>query len=224
MKRLFGWWWLDAERAQLIIPGTGQSVRYAGRVDDDADLGLAGNSDRHWMRFEYEDGECRYPLLVEYRNIQDERPRFWRPVVGRVDHVRSAALWRKETNSATANPPYGLWRRVDDRICGAFACRPRLEVVGTKPSRPAINGGWLNGRWTSELYCRGPRATGRRCRTRRATPRLSPCTRFSTPSASPRSRDAHRCSCWTGKRSAPRTRRQPVANRLAAGRAGTLPA
>jgi hypothetical protein len=63
-----------------------------------------------------------------------------------LDHQRSAEIWRKETNSDTLHPPYGIWRRVDDCAFDALLCWPELEATW-RPALGSVRSGWLNGKW-----------------------------------------------------------------------------
>jgi hypothetical protein len=141
------WWSVDAGQAAAVSPDTNQRISYVGRAADDADLGLVSTQHRYWMRFDYEDAECKYPLLVEWQNERRGGTQRWR-----LDHIRSAALWRRESASAAANPSYGQWRRVDDAITQALTRWPATDVIGPAPSSICINGGWHNGTWTGQYY------------------------------------------------------------------------
>ena len=149
MKRAFSWWFVDQKRNALVNPSTGQQVRFVRRIIA-PELDLPASPHRYWMRFEYEDQDCRYPLLVE-----------WRPDVGgslganttcRVDHVRSAKLWAHEGGSGAGHPPFGLWKRVHVATADAFSCWPPMDAVGPAPGQVWIVGGWCNGVWTDTFY------------------------------------------------------------------------
>jgi hypothetical protein len=148
-QRLFGWWLFDAESSAVIHETTGQVVRLVGRLNPD-EFSLTESENRIWMRFEYQDREARFPILIEWRNVPSKVR--GRPLVWRVDYVRSAALWRRETGISSTHPPYGLWRRVDDCLTDALASWPAHPKTGAKPKYIGLNGGWLNGAWASELY------------------------------------------------------------------------
>ncbi|HLG84697.1 MAG TPA: hypothetical protein VKY22_27140 [Bradyrhizobium sp.] len=147
-QRLLGWWLFDADQVQIIHATTGQVLRSLGHPNSGHGLTESGN--RIWMSFEYRDRDIRVPLLIEWRNIPSAVG--GRPLVWRVDYIRSAMLWRADTNSQPAFPPYGVWRRVDDFLTDALACWPAHAQTGAKPGRIAFNGGWLNGSWTSTFY------------------------------------------------------------------------
>jgi hypothetical protein len=147
MQPYAGWWSADPSRAAAVSPDTNQRISYIGRAADDSDLGLVSIQHRFWMRFEYEDAECKYPLLIEWQNERRGGTQRWR-----VDHIRSAALWRREAASAASNPAYGLWRRADDAITQALARWPATDAIGPAPSGICINGGWHNGAWTGQYY------------------------------------------------------------------------
>src|SRR5262245_32584686 len=98
----YGGWRYNGEHAAMLLTTTGQRVRYIVRADRDDTLGLTESRNRYWMRFEYEDRDVRYPLLVEWRSVPSKDAK--RPLVWRVDHVRSAELWQREA-SLTSSPP-----------------------------------------------------------------------------------------------------------------------
>ena len=150
MRPLLGWWLFDPQRPAIMHATTRQTLCYRGAASHKEQLGLTESGNRRWLRFDYEDEETRYPVLVEWRNVPT--PASGRPLVWRVDHLRSAALWRIETASGSAIPPYGLWRRVDDCLTDALACWPSNALTGLKPAFIALNGGWFNGAWTPEFY------------------------------------------------------------------------
>jgi hypothetical protein len=141
------WWLVDIGRAAAASPDTNQRISYVGKAADDPELGLMSIQHRFWMRYDYEDAECRYPLLVEWQNERRSGTQRWR-----VDHIRSAALWRRESASAAANPTYGLWRRVDDASTRALTCWPPTDAIGPAPANICVNGGWHNGAWTDQYY------------------------------------------------------------------------
>ena len=147
-QQLLGWWLFDAGKYQIIHATTGQVLRFVGHSNSGPGLTESGN--RIWMSFEYRDRDISFPLVIEWRNVPSTAG--GRPLVWRVDYIRSAGLWRVETNAQQAFPPYGLWRRVDDFLTDALACWPAHPKTGAKPGRIAFNGGWLNGSWTSALY------------------------------------------------------------------------
>ena len=147
-QQLLGWWLFDSDRNEIIHASTGQFLRYLGRSKCVAELAETAN--HAWMRFDYQDHDIRFPLLIEWRNIPSKVA--GRPLVWRVDYIRSATLWRTETNTQQAFPAYGLWRRVDDFLTDALACWPAHPRTGAKPGRIALNGGWLNGIWTAAFY------------------------------------------------------------------------
>ena len=150
-QQLLGWWLFDAGQEQIIHATTGQLLRFVGHANSGPGLTESGN--RIWMSFEYRDRDIRFPLVIEWRNVPSTASTVGgRPLVWRVDYIRSAGLWRIETNAQQAFPPYGLWRRVDDFLTDALACWPAHPKTGAKPGRIAFNGGWLNGSWTSAFY------------------------------------------------------------------------
>ena len=146
---LIGWWMFEAGQAGIVHATTGQALRHLGVAQPETALPRSRN--RIWMVFSYRDPDIELPLLVEWRNVPSAADKS-RPLVWRVDYVRSALLWAAKTHAAQPCPSYGLWRRIDDFLTDALACWPAHAVTGAKPGRIAFNGGWLNGRWTSELY------------------------------------------------------------------------
>jgi hypothetical protein len=150
MKRPFIWWDTDAKRSVVANPSTGQTLRYVKRIAP-GELDLPVSPQRTWAHFEYEDRDCRYPILVE-----------WRPALGagtlgktvcRIDHVRSAAGWALEGGYASsAHPPFGLWKRVHVAVTTAFCSRPIMDGIGPAPHEVWTNGGWYNGAWTEAVY------------------------------------------------------------------------
>jgi hypothetical protein len=150
-ERLFGWWLFDTETSAIMHETTGQVVRHVGRPDL-RDLGLSESQNRIWMRFEYSDSDIRFPILIEWRNIPSKI--HGRPLVWRVDYVRSAALWKREKGVSSDHLPYGLWCRVDDCLTDALASWPAHPKTGAKPQYIGFNAGWLNGAWTDALYRR----------------------------------------------------------------------
>jgi hypothetical protein len=147
-QQLLGWWLFDTDKTQIIHATTGQVLRSLGHPNSRPDLTESGN--RIWMSFEYRDCDMRFPLVIEWRNVPSAVA--GRPLVWRVDYIRSATLWRTATNSQQAFPPYGVWRRIDDFLTDALACWPAHPLTGAKPGRIALNGGWLNGSWSSAFY------------------------------------------------------------------------
>jgi hypothetical protein len=147
MQPYSSWWSVDPGRAAAVSPETNQRISYVGRAADDSELGLVSIRQRFWMRFDYEDAECRYPLLVEWQNERRSGTQRWR-----IDHIRSAALWRRESASAAANPTYGLWRRADDATTRALTRWPVTDAIGPAPANISVNGGWHNGAWTDQYY------------------------------------------------------------------------
>jgi hypothetical protein len=143
-----GWWQFDDERTTLTSTLTGQSVRYIAAAVPEGCRTFTNSGNRRWLRFEYQDRYTHYPLLIEWRNV----PLCGRPLVWRVDHERSAQLWRYMTNADVPHPAYGLWRRVDDCVIDAFACWPSNSSVGHYPTCVALNAGWTNGAWTTRFY------------------------------------------------------------------------
>ncbi len=145
MTRVFGWWDWDSGTELLVNEVTGEQVKRHGSVLVDS-----ANEGTHWIRFDYQSADAAYPILVECAPELVYRKPF---AVWRIDHVRSAALWRQEKNVDVVHPPYGLWRRVDDCITDALACWPETECVDLELAEciRAI-GGWRNSLWREDFY------------------------------------------------------------------------
>jgi hypothetical protein len=143
-----GWWRFNSDASAMHHLVTGQSVRLVGGAPPEPTVPFTNSQNRIWLRFDYQDRETTYPLLVEWRNV----PGHGRPLTWRVDHERSARLWRLVRNADAEYPPYGLWRRVDDCIINAFSCWPSAPTTGRYPTGLALNAGWLNGKWTTSFY------------------------------------------------------------------------
>lgn len=158
MGHIFGWWDAFPKGRTLINRASGQRVRLVGVWLDEQDT-----EDARWLRFEYEDDEVCYPVvarLIRGDYVDPEFPR--RRKTGqilRIDHNRSAIVWRRETGAATDSPPYGLWRRVDDCITDAFACWPALPRYELALGQVGIRGGWLNGDWRENFVRTFPALT-----------------------------------------------------------------
>lgn len=151
MTRPIGWWHFDEQHLTMLKPKSGQSIQCLGPFADDAGLDVKTSVNRKWQRFEYRDREVVYPLLVEFRTVPS--PKFGRPLVWRVDYVRSAVLHRKESGSGEQVPSHGLWRRIDDCLTDGLLCWPREKNSKDLANRSiAFNGGWLNGAWTPNLF------------------------------------------------------------------------
>jgi hypothetical protein len=147
--RLLGWWLFDAESSAVRHETTGQVLRFLGHPLL-SDFGLTQSQNRLWRVFEYRDREVHLPILVEWRNVPSAVR--GRPLVWRVDYVRSSDLWRRKRDIGSAHTAYGLWRRVDECLTDALASWPEHPKTGPKPKYISLEGGWLNGAWTNELY------------------------------------------------------------------------
>lgn len=149
MQEQISWWFIDQERAALVNPSTKQCVRWVAKEIDDVELGLCATPHRSWMQFEYEDPECIYPILVEWRN-NPQTP--GKSITWRIDHVRSGRLWARQNPGKAEFPPYGLWRRADIAVSDALSCWPSMGATGPAPHAIWINGGWFNGKPTDKFY------------------------------------------------------------------------
>jgi hypothetical protein len=168
------WWRYDAQHQAMVHRVSGEMVLSVGPFDMRNLPGSAGSASRSerndgWHRFEYVFEGERYPILVHIFRVASPNPLFsgieeperftedkiWEPSIWRVDHVRSAALWRKEHNDAPEElsfPSYSLWRRADRAICDAALLWPRDHPGLPTADQAAVNGGWSNGTWREEFY------------------------------------------------------------------------
>jgi hypothetical protein len=157
MPDQIGWWTFDAETQTLINRVSEQRICLESAVDDAGSLLQTPASGPSRLRFSYQDAEVRYPVLVTARHETYGGPGFDHRDSRRlslswsIDHLASAAEWRRSLGADAELPPYGLWRRVDDAMFDALACWPPSELVGPEPSRIDSWGGWLNGVWLARL-------------------------------------------------------------------------
>lgn len=154
------WWRLHPREPILIHRASGEQVAYIGEMDEPG-----------WHRFEYRHRGGLYPLAVETKRVWWPNPRAGQRTgprgeerepdelclfIWRVDHPRSADLWRQTQNSGQDSdqpPPYWLWRRVDTAIIDAALLWPKKYPSGLKAAdEVAIEGGWLNGRWRESFF------------------------------------------------------------------------
>ena len=122
--------------------------------------------DEPWLRFDYVADDMTYPLAVR-----------WAPERGEIllDHNKSADIWRRETGSGIAPPPFGTFVRVDDLVPDALWCWPgvidahfRRLTEDAPPAPPRLPdgfhkgpspltlfrlGGYQNGHWQDRLVC-----------------------------------------------------------------------
>jgi hypothetical protein len=153
-----GWWMFDAETQTLINRVSDQRIRLESLVDGTrGSLLRSPASGPARLRFSYQDAEVRYPVLVTARYDTyggpgyDHRDRRRLSLSWSIDHLGSAAEWRRSFGADAEIPPYGLWRRVDETLFDALACWPSSEATGPEPSRIDSWGGWLNGVWPPRL-------------------------------------------------------------------------
>lgn len=178
------WWRIHPDQPIFTHRASGEQIAY---------LGSLGTPD--WHRFDYRHEGATYPLAVQMKRVwwpnpdagqrlpprYDERsPAELALHVWRVDHCRSANLWRNEVKQNVelgSEPPYWLWRRADQAIIDAALLWPRGHPSGLRAaSDVAVNGGWLNGSWSDRFF-----RLLRRCRERYlcshiAIPRMKPAT------------------------------------------------
>lgn len=149
-ERIYGWWSFDAAGMVLNEDGRDARLRYLGRADDDAELGLRRSNVGHWLRFDAELNGLTYPLLVEVRFRRP--PLSGRGPVWRLDHIRSAALAAR-TGAVSPYPSYEQWITLDHFAVDALLCWPETEPTGWKvQSGVAVNGGWRTGAWRPDLF------------------------------------------------------------------------
>lgn len=155
----------------MVHKGSGEAVVYRGLHD----VGGAGQQTTSptdekpsWHLFEYVSREATYPLLVEMKRVEyldrqyvtlpahspGGRPGpIQRPWIWRIDHQRSAALWRLAAPSGERHPPYWIWKRADlalGDVALQWAVTKGLRVA----DEVAANGGWGNGAWEEHYYRR----------------------------------------------------------------------
>jgi hypothetical protein len=157
MPEQMGWWWFDTETQTLINRISDQRVRFEGTVAGTGEASRVPTGGPARLRFSYQDAEAHYPALVTARYDTyggpgyDLRDRRRLSLCWSIDHLGSAAEWRRMTGADTETPPYGLWRRVDEALFDALACWPQTETAGPEPLRIDSWGGWLNGAWSPRL-------------------------------------------------------------------------
>jgi hypothetical protein len=154
------WWVCDEQRRTMVNRASGEQVAYVGSIEPPG--GPTGPWT--WHRFDYLHQDTRYPLVVEFRRVayagyhggQEAAAgmQLKNCVVYRVDHVRSAELWRRDTNADASHPSWGLWRRVDEAAIEAICCQPETRYLGPPVDEVALSGGWFNGEWRDALYRR----------------------------------------------------------------------
>lgn len=156
------WWRIDVSENRAVHRSSGESVSYLGKLD--------GNN---WHRFEYRDGQATYSIAVQFKQVAHPNPdpdRYAGPPYNAgsqpelglriwcVDYLRSAELQRHNDTTLTGTavqPPFELWKRVDNAITEAGLLWPKLRsgsVAGC--DEVVIRGGWLNGRWRNDYYRR----------------------------------------------------------------------
>jgi hypothetical protein len=132
-----GWWSIEPEAQCIGNVASGQ------RIALDAGSRIANWGEENWQ-FRYRDREIQYPILV--RRKFEKGQSGGTAAVLEIDHSESAKLWRERGNQAGDNPPYGLWRRVDDAVVDALCCWKDLGGLTQSIQVHAI-GGWFNGAW-----------------------------------------------------------------------------
>ena len=148
-RRVYGWWSFD-DAESALVRDDGRRVRFLGLVGDDGALDLRNSGNRRWMRFDLVSDVDRerpaYPLLVERRDVVNPLSPARRPLVWRLDHIRSAKL-------CGAHPPDPvIWQAVDRLVVDALFCWPDGSRAGLRPAEVAVSGGWRGGEWTADFY------------------------------------------------------------------------
>src|SRR5215204_6545577 len=157
MPERIGWWTLHAETQTVVNRVSDQRIRFEGAVDDAGSLLHPPASGPARLRFSYQDTDVRYPVVVIARyetyggsgfdhGDSDRLSLGWS-----IDHLASAAEWRRSCAAPTEIPSYGQWRRVDDALFDALSCWRSGEGPGPEPSRIDSWGGWFNGEWSPRL-------------------------------------------------------------------------
>ena len=149
MPERIGWWTFDAETQTLANRVSDQRIRFEGAVDDAGSLLHPPASGPARLRFSYQDIDVRYPVVVIARyetyggsgfdhGDSDRLSLGWS-----IDHLASAAEWRRSCAAPTEIPSYGQWRRVDDALFDALSCWPSGE--GRRASTPGAAGSTASG-------------------------------------------------------------------------------
>ncbi|WP_320499796.1 hypothetical protein [Dongia rigui] len=130
-------------------------------------------NEKFTLRFDYEYHDVTYPLLIDTGEIlyPNPHPNFglmlnWEDApretiasfVWRIDHNKSAALWKLAQTGSSLFPAYSLWRQIDRAIVEvAMSGITAPGGIGHHMRRArevATIGGWHNGKWHSELLRR----------------------------------------------------------------------
>jgi hypothetical protein len=148
-----GFWRFDPPTRSLVNAFTGQRVGFQERLDLDGDATLPAPPGAKVWRFQYEDGDLHYPLIVlsEGRASSGSLHYVWY-----LDHERSKAIWQK-ADLGREVPPFGLWQRVDACVADALLCWPEIEVTGPRPTSIVSVAGWWNGAWSPRVRRRRER-------------------------------------------------------------------
>src|SRR5829696_7109880 len=131
MLERISWWTFDAETQTVVNRVSDQRIRFEGAVDDAGSLLHPPASGPAWLRFSYQDTDVRYPVVVIARyetyggsgfdhGDSDRLSLGWS-----IDHLASAAEWRRSCAAPTEIPSYGQWRRVDDALFDALSMSER---------------------------------------------------------------------------------------------------
>ena len=162
MSYSFGWWdFNETDQPAVVNRYSAERIVRRGTLEP----GMAP-PDEPWLRFDYIADDLTYPLAVR-----------WAPEAGEIllDHNKSAEIWRRETGSGAAPPPFGTFVRVDDLVPDALWCWPGVidahfrrlkeDPPPAPPRRPDPFhkgrspltlfrlGGYQNGHWQDRLVC-----------------------------------------------------------------------
>jgi hypothetical protein len=178
----FRHWWEDAgDEPAMFHRASGEKIVFREEVSPEVIAGLCKHSDvvpvksataNRWARFDYVFAGQSYPFLIEIRRVRYPNPypdRYAQPpyngirepvldlTVWRLDHILSAMVWQSEqhpNDTSDAPPPYTLWRLAERAMVDAALLWPAKRAVLPRADELAINGGWINGNWSREIYRR----------------------------------------------------------------------
>jgi hypothetical protein len=142
----FGFWRFDPGTRSLFNILSDQRLRLRERINQ-AETGNepASRGGMIW-RFQYEDSELSYPLVV-FSQVVAARGNL--RFLWVVDHERSKALWQEEDGRGL--PPFGLWQRVNECASDALLCWPELQETGPRPASIISAAGWFNRSWSMAI-------------------------------------------------------------------------
>lgn len=144
-----GWWSFDEETETRILKASGCKIRFIGKFSEDAELDIVNTENQYWMEFEYSHEEFTFPLLIEWRNVAVGGER---PIVWRLDYIRSQKYWRKTLKDNQQSLSIEAWHCMDLSVIDALASWPKRDATGIAHQLIVINGGYLNAEWTEKFY------------------------------------------------------------------------